>query len=65
MFDEVTFIMDYEGGNLDSDDEVVEGFQHLVDSGVVWKLQGHYGRTAVRLIRQGYVTDTHNVVSRD
>lgn len=54
-FDEVSFIMEYEAGEL-SEDEMVEGFQRLVDSGTVWQLQGHYGRTAAALIEAGLVT---------
>jgi hypothetical protein len=51
-FDTVGFIMDYEGGELDRD-EIVEGFQHLIDTGLAWTLQGHYGRTAAALIEAG------------
>ena len=51
-FDEVSFLMDYEAGQL-SDDAMIEGFQHLIDTGLCWKLQGHYGRTATYLIQQG------------
>ena len=35
----------YESGQME-EEEQVEFFQHLVDTGVVWSLQGHYGRTA-------------------
>lgn len=51
-FDEVQFIIDYEGGKL-SDKEIIEGFQELIKSGSVWKLQGNYGRTARALIAAG------------
>ena len=54
-FDEVAFIMDYEDGEL-SRDEIVAGFQHLIDSGTVWNLQGSYGRMASQLINMGYCT---------
>ena len=54
-FDTLGFIMAYEQGDLD-EDEVIEGFQHLIDSGVVWVLQGDYGRTATALIKGGYCT---------
>lgn len=52
-FDAVSFMMDYESGMLD-EDEIIEGFQHLIDDGTVWSLQGSYGRTAVALIQAGY-----------
>tara|TARA_R110002020_G_scaffold475310_1_gene709542 strand:+ start:1387 stop:1584 length:198 start_codon:yes stop_codon:yes gene_type:complete len=47
----VQAITDYENGDL-TDNEVVELFQHLVDTGVVWTLQGSYGRMAQYLIEQ-------------
>ena len=51
-------LIDYEDGALD-DDECVELFQRLVDSGLAWTLQGHYGRTAVALIEAGRVVNAH------
>jgi hypothetical protein len=50
--DDVDFIMAYEGGEL-NDDEIIAGFQKLIDSGMVWSLQGSYGRMAARLIDAG------------
>ena len=35
-------------------DEVIAAFQRLIDLGVVWSLQGFYGRTAANLIEEGY-----------
>jgi hypothetical protein len=52
-FSPVDFIMRLEGGEIDDPDEVIDGFQRLIDSGVVWNLQGSYGRTAARLIESG------------
>lgn len=40
-------------GEPHTEDEVIEAFQHLIDTGVVWSLQGFYGRTAHRLIELG------------
>ncbi len=56
MIDTVSFVMDYESGQL-SDSEIVEGFATLIASGLVWTLQGSYGRTASALIGQGYITE--------
>ena len=39
-------------------DEEVEAWQYLIDTGLAWKLQGWYGRTAQRLINDGYCTYT-------
>lgn len=48
-------ILAYESGELD-EAGVIELFQSLVDSGLAWSLQGHYGRTAKALIDAGLVT---------
>lgn len=48
-------IIAYEQGELD-DDETVELFQDLVNSGLAWRLQGHYGRTAMDLINAGLIS---------
>ena len=54
-YDYVSDIIAYEQGELD-DQETIDLFQHLVDTGLAWQLQGHYGRTAKALIDAGYVT---------
>lgn len=51
-FDRIDFVMRYENGELE-EDEIIEGFQHLIDDGTVWELQGSYGRTARNLIEAG------------
>ena len=51
--DMVTLMMDFENGDLD-DQQTIDFFQQLIDTGTVWHLQGFYGRMASDLIRNGY-----------
>ena len=37
----------------ESEQQEIEAWQHLVDTGIVWKLQGWFGRNAMRLIDSG------------
>jgi hypothetical protein len=53
MNDLATKIVQYEQDELDGL-ETIKLFQELIDNGMAWKLQGHYGRTAVDLIESGY-----------
>ncbi len=38
-----------------NENQVIEAWQHLVDTGIVWSLQGWYGRNAARLIENGVI----------
>lgn len=54
MTDTLDRIIAYEQGELD-EDEVIDLFQDLVNTGLAWQLQGHYGRTAARLYEAGLI----------
>lgn len=41
----------------ESEEEVLEAWQHLVDTGLAWRLQGWFGRTAQSLIEQGLISE--------
>jgi len=45
-------IMAYEDGRM-TREEQIEFFQELIDSGMAWRLQGHYGRVAQSMIDHG------------
>jgi hypothetical protein len=52
VVNEIDAIIAYENGELDEENTIAL-FQRLIDSGLAWRLQGHYGRTAAELIRAG------------
>jgi len=39
-----------------SEEQVIEAWQTLVDTGLAWQLQGWFGRTAQQLINQGVIS---------
>ena len=45
-------------------EEELEAWQYLIDTGMAWKLQGWFGRTAKRLIDEGYCTYTDRADER-
>ena len=40
----------------DDEDQVLAAWQHLIDTGLAWQLQGSFGRMAAHLIEQGLCT---------
>lgn len=53
LYDLVGAITAYESDELDHE-KTIELFQHLINNGMAWTLQRHYGRTAEKLINAGY-----------
>jgi hypothetical protein len=53
-YDSVDALMRYEAGELD-EPETIRLFQHLVNNGLAWKLQGSYGRRARDLLKVGLI----------
>ena len=63
-FDSVSAIMAYESGEAD-EEQVLELFQYLVDTGLAWSLQGSYGRVARRLLDEGLITSPSRTRAED
>lgn len=49
-------IMAYENGEMEDDDEVIDFFQHLMNTGIINHLQGSYQRMAMELLQQGMIS---------
>ena len=57
----VNEIISFEQGELD-ENQTIELFARLVQSGMAWSLQGSYGRTATAFINAGYIDRKGNVL---
>lgn len=44
----------YEEGQMTQDEEITL-FQHLIDTGACWQLEGHYHRVGATLIEAGLI----------
>ena len=49
-------IVRYESGEMDEEQEI-EFFQALLDTGIIFSLQGHYQRQMDRMIENGVVNN--------
>ena len=38
---------------VETEDEIIEAWQYLINTGIVWQLQGSMGRMASQLIESG------------
>lgn len=53
-YDLTNRIVDYEMGHL-NDKQTLRLFKELIQNGMAWTLQGHYGRTAEAMIDDGWL----------
>lgn len=52
-----------DGFTVETEEEWLEAWQHLVDTGTCWSLQGWFGRTAHDLIESGKITPAKNQIN--
>lgn len=64
MMPSITDIIEFENGDMDAE-LVAEFFQGMINSGIVWQLQGSYGRTAVALIEAGTCVTADDYAAAD
>lgn len=62
-YDEVGNIIAYEEGELDGP-EIIELFSYLLKNGKAFVLQGSYGRMAMRLIDNGYLSPEGDILTK-
>ena len=43
----------------DNEDEIIEAWQYLYDTGLAYQLQGWFGRTAQDLLNNGIITNNN------
>lgn len=41
--------------DADSEEQIIEAWQHLHDTGLAYRLQGWFGRTAQQLLAEGVI----------
>ena len=54
-YDASACVEGFDGEDHDQD-TIISAWQYLLDTGLCWKLQGWYGRTANQLIEEGFIT---------
>ena len=62
--DLTTKIIDYENGVL-SETKTIELFSHLIKTGLVWNLQGFYGRAARNFIENDVLSETGEILDEN
>lgn len=54
--DLISKLIKFEEGQME-EQETLDFFQDLINTGMAWRLQGYYGRMAAHLIDQGLLSD--------
>ena len=55
--DQFSAVMIAEGAQeAESEEQLIEAWQHLVDTGLAWRLQGFFGRQAQAMIEAGIIS---------
>jgi len=59
--DFVDKVVRFEGGEM-TPQETLQFFAELIKTGHAWKLQGVYGRTAIRFMKAGFIDEKGNIL---
>lgn len=61
--DNFTAVMIAEGAEpAESEEQYIAAWQHLIDTGMAWSLQGFFGRAAMQLIEAGHCVPAKETV---
>lgn len=47
-----------------TEEEEIKAWQHLIDTGMCWQLQGWFGRMAIHLVKNGYCVPSQFMIDR-
>lgn len=47
-----------------TDEEIIKAWQHLIDSGQCWQLQGWFGRNAIAMVEAGHCKPSQFMIDR-
>ncbi len=49
----------------DSNEHYIDAWQYLINTGLCWRLQGWFGRTAMQMINDGHCSDPNRPAVKD
>jgi len=64
MLNAVAIAEQWDGYEDVTEEEYFAAWQHLIDSGICWQLQGWFGRTAIEMVESGHCKPSQFMIDR-